>query len=315
MGSAAPPRQTRRPRRGAGALPLVIVCVFLYLISIAAVFAIVCLPAWRQRAIALVALGSARLRARVRSPRRPAVQQGEVRDVRQAAHRIVGTSLAALQRHGLLALIVIGVLALAPVLAVALRHSHAYDGFDHTRSREVDAHLAALLQGEQLVPPLPLPPELFMTRDVEQAHPMAVSASRQWELLDADFRQRLLVVFKRMRELHGYEMVLIEGYRSPERQAQLAALGGQVTHAGAGQSYHQYGLAADSAFLRDGRVVVSEKDPWAARGYELFGALAESAGLAWGGSWRTLVDLGHVELTRPEVLQAARARAAQPPGR
>ncbi|MFX7961258.1 M15 family metallopeptidase, partial [Acinetobacter baumannii] len=80
--------------------------------------------------------------------------------------------------------------------------------------------------------------------------PAIRDASRDWNLLDADFRQRLLLVYKIMRDEHGYEMALLEGFRSPDRQAKLAAMGSNVTQAGAYQSYHQYGLAADSAFFR-----------------------------------------------------------------
>jgi peptidoglycan LD-endopeptidase CwlK len=131
--------------------------------------------------------------------------------------------------------------ALAVVLAVplgmlALRHSMGLDTFDHTVSREVNPQVAALLQGEQLVAPPPLPPELFTTREVVKVRAEAATANRQWELLDAQFRQRLLLVFKLMKDLHGFEMVLIEGYRSPARQAELAALGPQVTQGKAGTS-------------------------------------------------------------------------------
>jgi hypothetical protein len=52
-----------------------------------------------------------------------------------------------------------------------------------------------------------------------------------------------------------------EGWRSPERQTLLAAKGTHVTNASAWQSYHQYGLGADCAFYRDGKLVISEKDP------------------------------------------------------
>jgi peptidoglycan LD-endopeptidase CwlK len=190
-----------------------------------------------------------------------------------------------------------------PSLALWLRLSHRADSFDPTVSREVDEHVAMLLQGEQLVPPPPLPPELFMTPEVTQVRPMVQGASRQWELLDAEFKQRLLLVFKLMAEQNGYQMVLIEGYRSPERQATLAAMGSSVTLAGAGASYHQYGLAADCAFLRNGKIAISEKDPWVARGYELYGEVSASLGLTWGGAWRSIKDYGHVELRRPGVLK------------
>ena len=116
-------------------------------------------------------------------------------------------------------------------------------------------------------------------------------------MLDADFSQRLLLAFKIMKENHGYEMALLEGYRSPARQTLLASIGNNVTSAGAFQSWHQYGLAADCAFWRDGKLVISEKDPWAMRGYKLYGEIAESLGLTWGGRW-TMMDFGHIELRR-----------------
>ena len=118
---------------------------------------------------------------------------------------------------------------------------------------------------------------------------------RNWGLLQPDFSQRLLLLFKIMKEKHGYDMALLEGYRSPGRQELLASMGASVTNARAFQSWHQYGLAADCAFLRDGKIVISEKDPWAMRGYQLYGEVAESLGLTWGGRWQ-MMDLGHTEL-------------------
>lgn len=164
--------------------------------------------------------------------------------------------------------------------------------------RDVDAKVDALLKGEQLVPPPPLPPEVFATAEVEQVRPLTKEGSRDWGSLDADFRNRLLVVYKLMKERHGYDLALLEGYRSPERQARLAALGGHVTQAKANQSYHQYGLAADNAFYREGKLVISERDPWAMEGYRLYGEVAESLGLVWGGRW-SFKDYGHVEYRKP----------------
>lgn len=164
-----------------------------------------------------------------------------------------------------------------------------------------DRRISALLDGEQLVPPPALPPEVFTTREVEMVRPDVALASRNWALLDQEFTQRLLVVFRLMKERYGYEMVLIEGYRSPERQAELFKQGGQVTQADANMSYHQYGLAADSAFFKDGRLIISERDPWAMRGYELYGEIARQLGLGWGGEWK-FKDYGHVELRKKGVL-------------
>ncbi|QID18109.1 M15 family metallopeptidase [Nitrogeniibacter mangrovi] len=204
-------------------------------------------------------------------------------------------------------LLLIGAVLCTPSLAVLALHARpVFDFADSTMAP--DRHITALLAGERLAAPPPLAPEIFTTREVELVRPATAWASRDWALLDDGFRQRLLTVFKLMRERYGYEMVLLEGYRSPERQAVLAALGPHVTRATPGMSYHQYGLAADSAFLRDGRLVISAQDPWTKRGYELYGALAATAGLTWGGQWR-MRDLGHVELRRPGVLARTRADA------
>jgi peptidoglycan L-alanyl-D-glutamate endopeptidase CwlK len=186
------------------------------------------------------------------------------------------------------------------LLALFLSHPGMLPGFEPDVSTP-DQQIAALLQGEQLAPPVALPPIAFNTLEVEQVRPMLVDASRNWTLLNADFSQRLLLAFKIMKEKHGYEMALLEGYRSPARQTLLASMGSQVTSAGAFQSWHQYGLAADCAFWRDGKLVISEKDPWAMRGYQLYGEIAESLGLTWGGRW-TMMDFGHTELRKPGVM-------------
>jgi len=81
----------------------------------------------------------------------------------------------------------------------------------------------------------------------------------------------------------------------------LAAAGPQVTNAKAFQSYHQYGLAADCAFMHEGKLIISEKNAWAMRGYHLYGVTAESVGLRWGGRW-AMMDFGHTELRQPGVL-------------
>lgn len=127
------------------------------------------------------------------------------------------------------------------------------------------------------------------------------NADRNWNKMNSEFVQRLLTVYKIMKDEHGYDMVLLEGYRSPARQARLLSKGAHVTKAGAYRSYHQFGLAADSAFIRNGKIVISERDPWAMRGYKLYGKVAKSVGLVWGGDWR-MKDLGHVELRKKNIL-------------
>ena len=145
---------------------------------------------------------------------------------------------------------------------------------------------------------LPLPPAVFVTREVERLLPEPASASRDWQLLDGTFRQRLLTVIRLMRERHGYELILLEGYRSPARQDRLASLGPQVTRAGAMMSYHQYGLAADIAFVA--RAGSSSTH-------------ATLGGTRLSALWRTFrsagPDLGRpLEDARPRPCRAASAR-------
>src|SRR5690606_26816173 len=159
------------------------------------------------------------------------------------------------------------------------------------------------------------------------AAPQAIaSADRRWERVDAELRQRVLAIHQAMAG-QGYRMVLVEGYRSPGRQAELARQGGRTTLAGPGRSCHQYGLAVDSALYRDGRLQWDMADPWTRRGYALYGRLAADAGLEWGGSWVRLKDYVHVEMrdacrqarrtaggTAPPVLLSSRGRRTEVAG-
>ena len=193
------------------------------------------------------------------------------------------------------------IVALPPILVWMFGGSKELDGFDDTRLHAQNEQVATLLQGERLVPPAPLPPAMFTTQEVLRIRPLLNDANRDWQLLDDDFSQRLLKVFQIMKDRYGYDMALLEGYRSPSRQDQLASMGSSITNAAAFQSYHQFGLAADCAFQRDGQLVISEKDPWAMRGYQLYGEVAESVGLNWGGRWK-MMDFGHIELRKPNTV-------------
>ena len=205
------------------------------------------------------------------------------------------------RRHKLAFAIGTPLVLIPPLLALALSNPAMLPVYEGTEALP-DAQVAALLKGEHLVPPVALPPVVFGTREVELVRPMLADASRNWGLLHPDFSQRLLLAFKIMKERHGYDMALLEGYRSPARQDQLAQAGAHVTNARAFQSWHQYGLAADCAFLREGKLVISERDPWAMRGYQLYGEVAESLGLTWGGRW-TMMDFGHIELRLRGVMR------------
>lgn len=187
--------------------------------------------------------------------------------------------------------------------------------------QKVDPQIYALLEGQILTPPEEVNEALILEalQGDQYAHQPVISAQRfnsnfqdihlnhyqdlnqadrKWHKMNPRFKQRLLMVFKIMQEQHGYELVLLEGYRSPERQNSLA-VNSNITRAKGFQSYHQFGLAADIAFKRHGKVVISERDAWAMRGYQLYGQIAESVGLTWGGRWKTIQDYGHTEYRMP----------------
>lgn len=279
-------------------LELLLYLLIYFLLAIAAA-ALVLLPAVREQAFA---------RGRsffITSAKHINTFRGQSAQVSQNAGGAVTTRAKDIadfiKRRRYLVLGVASIVTIPPMIAFTLRR-HSGSGFEFSDTfRGPDEKVFALLAGEQLVPPPELPPEAFLTKEVELIRPALVTANRKWDALDADFSQRLLTVYKIMREKYGYEMAILEGYRSPERQEKLAAMGTSVTNAGAFQSYHQFGLAADNGFYRDGKIVISEKDPWAARGYTLYGEVAESLGLTWGGRWK-MMDLGHVELRRRGVL-------------
>ena len=153
------------------------------------------------------------------------------------------------------------------------------------------AHIQGVLSPEQLVPPPALPPALFVSSE----RPGLETADRDWSKLDSRFAQPVLQLLSRLQS-RGYTFALLEGYRSPERQEKLADLGNHVTNARAFQSKHQYGVAVDLAPVRDGKLVISERDAWAMQAYLALGEEAEKAGLTWGGRW-WFKDYGHVEMT------------------
>lgn len=274
--------------------------------AVALYFALACLVSWvvlfpTGRAFMLQAIAGAGMRIQRHWQSMTNWRTRRVASIGQSGLTHLGAARNFLRKHYAIC-IASAILIVGPALAALLGGAHTRLNPFQESPRAVNTQVAALLEGEGLVPPPPLPPTAFATAEVRLERPLIASASRDWALLDPDFEQRLLLAFRIMKERHGYDMTLLEGYRSPQRQQELATMGPSVTNAGAYQSWHQYGLAADSAFVRAGRIVISEKDPWAMRGYELYGEVAESVGLTWGGRWK-MMDLGHVELRRPGVMK------------
>lgn len=94
----------------------------------------------------------------------------------------------------------------------------------------------------------------------------------------------------------GAHLRIVQGIRSFEYQHSLyLQTNPRVTHADAGQSNHNYGLALDYAVLDvDGKIAMKNGD-WDASLYPPFHKWAAEAGLAWGGDWHGK-DMPHIEL-------------------
>lgn len=112
-------------------------------------------------------------------------------------------------------------------------------------------------------------------------------------------------IFGVMKSL-GYPMFVVSGVRTDEEQRKLYAQGRtspgrKITYIDGinKRSKHQinkitnYGHAVDCAFIN---LPDTDKDETWDGPWELYGVLAETLGLDWGGRWKTLVDRPHIEL-------------------
>lgn len=93
----------------------------------------------------------------------------------------------------------------------------------------------------------------------------------------------------------GMPIRIVEGVRSCERQDALYAQGRTkpgniVTNAKCGDSYHQYGVAVDFVFRKEGYGATDEQ-------WEILGRAGEALGFEWGGRWKSFPDKPHFQLT------------------
>ncbi len=129
--------------------------------------------------------------------------------------------------------------------------------------------------------------------------------------LDPEFAKKLALFEKKLAD-HNVRVLMTDGYRSWEEQDKLyargrTAPGPRVTNAKGGYSWHNFRLAADYAFVINGKVTWN--GPW-----ELLGKIAHECGLEWGGSWQTLKDRPHVQWTKGKTLAQMRAAVKHAPG-
>ena len=176
----------------------------MFLLAVALYFLLACLVAWLAlfpagRAYVLRIAAQTEVALSRRFGNLAAGHAAGMHSLRQSGAASAQGVAAFARRHYLLCLAGVALICLPPVLAFMASSKNMLGGFD-VSTREVNTQVAELLQGEQLVPPVALPPTVFATAEVELQRPMLSSASRNWTLLDADYTQRLLMVFKIMKE-------------------------------------------------------------------------------------------------------------------
>lgn len=127
-----------------------------------------------------------------------------------------------------------------------------------------------------------------------------ISQKRALDLVP-EVRAKAYEFFGRL-EAHGLRPRMVQGYRSFAEQNKLYAQGrstaGQVvTKAKGGESYHNYGLAFDIAFLNeDGSVDFNVS--------ETVAKVGEDLGLEWGGRWVEFQDKPHFQFTKGLTIAA-----------
>jgi hypothetical protein len=130
------------------------------------------------------------------------------------------------------------------------------------------------------------------------------------DCLATGFHTRVSVMLAQF-AAQGFDPVVAESCRTPERQAWLFGFGrewddgrGVVTQAATGEhSWHTYGLAVD---------ITSQRNGWDAPAafWRALGECAKAQGLTWGGSWPRFQDRPHVQ-AGPPMAQAPSSRATQ----
>lgn len=114
-----------------------------------------------------------------------------------------------------------------------------------------------------------------------------------------DFLERLLALLAEARN-EGHDFYAISGFRPYTEQAKLyfqgrTAPGKIVTWARPGNSYHNFGLAADLCY--DADILKPNLQPnWRVEAYDILGTLAPRHGLEWAGNWVEHRECPHVQL-------------------
>ncbi len=124
---------------------------------------------------------------------------------------------------------------------------------------------------------------------------MSIDNSEKLNAVNPLLRDRALKILS-LAVADGFQLTVTQAVRTFAEQDALFAQGRTrkgpiVTNARGGQSWHNFGMAVDFAFVVVGKI------SWDDHLYSRIGKWAAVAGLDWGGDWHKLKDLPHVQLS------------------
>jgi peptidoglycan L-alanyl-D-glutamate endopeptidase CwlK len=134
---------------------------------------------------------------------------------------------------------------------------------------------------------------------------MTHTGLQRLEGLQPDFKIAVTALLASLADI-GLFVCVVSGLRTIQQQNQLYAQGRStkgaiVTNAKGGQSPHNFGTAVDLAPLTPkGEINWNDR-----QGFMTIGKIAKEHGLVWGGDFKSIVDLPHVESPSWKTIQAA----------
>ncbi|EPD92696.1 hypothetical protein HMPREF1207_00467 [Paenibacillus sp. HGH0039] len=165
--------------------------------------------------------------------------------------------------------------------------------------RAAFAVLAAVLSAIMLI-------QLVMTKTGEKnLEKLGLDSARLLTGLDPGVVRKMDELLAKTAAI-GIQVVITDDFRSMEEQDKLYSQGRTsegkiVTHAKAGESYHNYGLAIDFALkTKSGKIIWdmnADLNGDGRKDWSQVVAIAKELGFEWGGDWTNFPDYPHLQLS------------------
>ncbi len=112
-----------------------------------------------------------------------------------------------------------------------------------------------------------------------------IVSDRRINTLHPTIRAQVKEFIIRVEKELGIKLRVTSAFRTWEEQSKLYAQGRSfpgkvVTHAKAGESYHNYGLAFDVVEIKNGQAI------WKNPNWQKIGEFGKKIGFSWGGDWK-----------------------------